>query len=444
MKREQYKRLVAIGVTAFCVIAASILLVFAIFQFQVLRGFAARIWRILRPFLYGFVLAYLLLPVYNFLRRQLKKLFSRRPGTEKTEKRRGLFASGIAAACTMLFFLALVTGFGFLVLPELSRSIVSIVQSAPDTGRRVIAWAERLLRDHPEIETTVAELIDRYIGDVSSWAETYVVPYVSEFVNGLSSSILVTVTETFNFLKNAVIGLIAAIYMLVNKNVFLSQGKKLTYAVLPVRYANLFLENVRFVHRTFSGFITGKLLDSLIIGIICYIFCVIVRMPYNMLVSVLIGITNVIPFFGPFIGAIPSALLILTVSPLQCVTFVIFIIILQQFDGNVLGPRIVGSAVGISSFWVMFSIIFCSGLFGFLGMLIGVPLFALLLSLVAALCRRSLAHKSLPLETARYEDLASIDPETGEPVPLPPRPKIRENPHSALARLIRPFRKKKD
>ena len=188
-----------IGVIAFCVVAASILLVFAIFKFEVIKEFCLMIWRILTPFLYGFVLAYLLLPVYNFLVNLLQKTFCRKERTKKTDHRLRVLASAVAVTLTMLFFLALVVGFGFLVLPELGRSIVSIVGSAPETGKKVLDWAEKVLQDNPEIEATVTDIISRYVGNINTWAETYLLPYVTEMVNGLSSGIVGTLTGTFTF-----------------------------------------------------------------------------------------------------------------------------------------------------------------------------------------------------------------------------------------------------
>ena len=442
MDREQRNRYIMIGVIAFCVVAASILLVFAIFKFEVIKNFCLLIWHILGPFLFGFILAYLLLPIYNFLLNFMQKLLCKKEGKEKTMRRLHILANAVAVTLTMLFFLALVIGFGFLVLPELGNSIISIIRNAPETGKKIMGWAQKVLQDNPEIEATVTDIISRYVGNINTWAQTHLLPYVTEMVNGISSGIVATLTGTVSFLSNALIGTISTIYMLVGKNLFAAQAKKLTYSVFHVKTANVFLENMRFVHKTFSGFLTGKLLDSLIIGVICYIFMAILKMPYTMLVSVIIGVTNIIPFFGPFIGAIPSALLILTVSPMQCLYFVIFIIVLQQFDGNVLGPRIISGSVGISSFWAMFSIIFFSGLFGFMGMIIGVPLCALLLSLIAALCRHSLERKALPVDSADYAGVQSIDVETGERIMLPPKPKMRDKPNGMIARLLKKFQKK--
>ncbi|MBE6936575.1 MAG: AI-2E family transporter [Ruminococcaceae bacterium] len=443
MNTEQRKKYLLIGLTAFGVVAASILLVFAIDRFDQIRRLFVRIGQILQPFTIGFVLAYLLLPVYNFLCHAFRDLIRRRRWSEKANRWLHIVTNALSVTLTMLTFFALLVGFGFLVLPEISQSILSIIVAAPETGRKIVAWAEKLLADNPEVERIVTDLLTRYMGNLSAWAESSLLPKVTELMNSLSSGILVTIMSTFTFLMDALIGIIAAIYMLLSKNIFAMQAKKLTYSILPVKTANVFLNNMRYVHKTFGGFISGKLLDSLIIGFICYFFMIIAGMPYPMLVAVIIGVTNVIPFFGPFIGAIPSALLILTVSPIQCLYFVIFVFALQQFDGNVLGPRILSGAVGIPSFWVMFSIIFCSGIFGFAGMIIGVPLFALLISLVSAFCRRSLEKKHLPVPSAEYHGLASIDPDSGELLYLPPRKRFWNNPDSGIRRLFRKLKKNK-
>lgn len=191
---------------------------------------------------------------------------------------------------------------------------------------------------------------------------------------------------TLTFFKNVFIGIIIAIYVLNSKQLFAAQAKKLLYGCLSTRRANIVLDNARFTHRVFGGFINGKLLDSLIIGILCFVGMTALRMPYAMLISVVVGVTNIIPFFGPFIGAIPSGLLILLIDPLKALYFVLFILALQQFDGNILGPKILGDSTGLSSFWVIVCILLAGGLFGFVGMVVGVPLFAVLYSILSGWC----------------------------------------------------------
>ena len=158
------------------------------------------------------------------------------------------------------------------------------------------------------------------------------------------------------------------------------------------------------------GFINGKLLDSAIVGLICYIVCAILNMPYALLVSVIVGVTNIIPFFGPFIGAVPSAIIILMVNPMKCLIFIVLIIVLQQVDGNIIGPKILGSSIGINGFWVMFSIILGAGLFGFWGMLLGVPVFVVIYTIINNLIVRKLKSNDLPFNVEEYNDLDHIDP----------------------------------
>ncbi|NCC69937.1 MAG: AI-2E family transporter [Clostridia bacterium] len=223
-----------------------------------------------------------------------------------------------------------------------------------------------------------------------------------------------------------VIGIIVSVYILFNKEAVGTGAKKVVYSVFSVPFAKKVLESARFTDGIFMGFISGKIVDSTIIGMICYICCMILGMPYPVLVSVIIGVTNIIPFFGPFIGAIPSAFLILMVSPLKSLEFVIFILLLQQFDGNILGPKILGESIGVNGFWVMFAIILGGGLFGFAGMLLGVPVFVVIYTGINTLVNRKLKKSGLPTETAAYENLSHFEPGSNEPVKKQPRPEYPE------------------
>jgi predicted PurR-regulated permease PerM len=211
---------------------------------------------------------------------------------------------------------------------------------------------------------------------------------------------------------NLIIGIIVSIYLLSDKEGFVAAVKRMMYSIFSVETADRLRSGLNFVDRTFMSFLNGKLLDSLIIGIICYIVCSILQMPYTLLVSVIVGVTNIIPFFGPLIGAVPSALIILMVDPTKCLIFVIFVIILQQIDGNIIGPRILGNSTGITGFWVMFSIILGGGLFGFWGLLLGVPVFVVIYSLVTNLVVKKLKRNDLPWELEDYKELEYIDPAT--------------------------------
>ena len=219
---------------------------------------------------------------------------------------------------------------------------------------------------------------------------------------------------------NLVIGIIVSVYILSNLEGFTASAKRMLYSLFPVETAEKIREGVAFTDRTFMGFINGKLLDSAIIGLICYIVCAILKMPYALLVSVIVGVTNVIPFFGPFIGAVPSAIIILMVSPLKCLIFIVFIIVLQQVDGNIIGPKILGSSIGINGFWVMFSIILGAGLFGFWGMLLGVPVFVVIYTAINSRIERRLKENDLPWRVEEYSELDHIDPVTRQAVKKAP------------------------
>ena len=231
-----------------------------------------------------------------------------------------------------------------------------------------------------------------------SWIRTQVLPSLTGMVVGLSTLVAATTT----LLTDLLIAVIASVYLLARKDIFAAQSKKIVYSILPTKWGDMVVAETRSAYRILSGFINGKLLDSLIIGIICFVGCQILDFPYPTLVATIIGVTNIIPFFGPFIGAIPCSILIFLVSPLQCIYFVLFILALQQFDGNILGPKILGDSTGLASFWVLFSILLFGGLFGFAGMVLGVPVFAMLYSIARRLVYLGLRKRGLPIRTEEY------------------------------------------
>ena len=220
------------------------------------------------------------------------------------------------------------------------------------------------------------------------------------------------------FMKNFLIGAIVALYVLADKEKFVAKSKMLVYAIFPHKWANLLIHSMRFTHKTFGGFIYGKLVDSAIIGVLCYFGMLLLHMPFPILVSVIIGVTNVIPFFGPYIGAIPCILLILVVDPIKGLYFAIFILLLQQFDGNILGPKILGETTGLSSFMVIVAILIGGGLFGIPGMIAGVPVFAVLYAMVCRLISHSLSNRKMPVEEEDYVNIDCLDAKTGEALPL--------------------------
>ena len=261
------------------------------------------------------------------------------------------------------------------------------------------------MKNNPDLEQTVNELLAQYSPKLLDYFDTNLLPNINELVKTLSSSVI----SIFKALWNFVIGFIISIYVMGSKERFAGQAKKIVYALFDRKTGNEVISNFRFIHGTFIGFIGGKIVDSIIIGIFCFVCTSIIGTPYAILVSVIVGVTNVIPFFGPWIGGIPSALLVLMVDPLQALYFIILILFIQQFDGNILGPKILGDSTGLSGFWVIFSITIFGGLFGVLGMVVGVPIFAVFYAGVKAVVNRMLSKKDLPTDLQPYMTVGEID-----------------------------------
>ena len=400
------------GITAFCVIACAILFFMALNYIGLVGKALRKLARILSPFIWGLVITYLLSPLVRVLQDRVFRPFFRWV-FRKSKRHQGIL---LTRACSVLFaeiiMLAIITGLFFLIIPQLYSSIETFVTNSPTYIESLTAWATKMLTDFPEIRNYVTQVLGDMNNNVMTWLQTTVLPTLGNLLSNVGTGVRYVVTAVYNL----VVGIIVSIYILGNIETFSANAKRVLYSVLSVEAAKKFLDGLDFVDRTFIGFLNGKLLDSAIIGLICYIVCAILNMPYALLVSVIIGLTNIIPFFGPFIGAVPSVIIILMISPIKALIFVIFIIILQQVDGNLIGPKILGSTVGINGFWVMFSIILGAGLFGFWGMLLGVPVFVVIYTIINNNVDAKLRRSELPVETEEYRDLEYIDPATQQPV----------------------------
>ena len=393
------------GITAFCVIAAAILFYMALRYLPALgRGLKALV-KILSPFIWGLAISYLVLPAMRVLEgKALLPLFEKMFKKNKRWDRKRT-ARGVSVLCVEILFLAILAALVYLIIPQLYQSIQTIVLNGNSYVATISSWVERLLQDYPEIEQYAVSVLGTVNTSLMSWLESTVLPRLGIVVTNVTAGVYYVLTGIYNLL----IGVIVSVYILSSKERFIAGCRRILYCIFPVETAEKIRQGLSFTDKTFIGFINGKLLDSAIIGLICYIFCAAVNMPYTLLVSVIVGVTNVIPFFGPFIGAVPSALIILLADPLKCL---IFVIVLQQLDGNFIGPKILGSTVGISGFWVMFSIILGAGLFGFWGMLLGVPVFVVIYTVITRLVNKKLSRSSLPTDAAFYANLDHIDPET--------------------------------
>lgn len=425
MKFRWDKKYLYWGITAFLVICASICFYYILFHRSNLWSGIQMLLGIIMPVLDGFVLAYILSPVLNHVERKLLyPVFTAVSHTEKEDfsikTKKNLRKAGIFI--TLVFVVFCLYCFFSVLIPQLVNSIQSIILQFPYYIQNLNKWILNIFDNNPDLEEAATILLNRYSYKLEEWVTSELLPQANSLLRFVSSGLIGSVIGVAKALWNLLIGFIISVYLLAGKENFAGQGKKIIYSLFSIDTANVFVSNVRFIHRTFTGFISGKIVDSIIIGIICYFGTMLMGTPYPVLISVIVGVTNVIPFFGPYMGAIPSAILILMVNPLQCFYFIIFIFVLQQFDGNILGPKILGDSTGLNSFWVIFAIIFFGGLLGVLGMVIGVPVFAVIYAGIRAMTNRRLEEKSLPSSTKEYITVRSID-ENGVFIKYEPRPK---------------------
>lgn len=358
----------------FGAISLSIAFFFLIYRFQGFGDAISVLTGILMPFIYGAVIAYLLKPVCNTVENFLRRNFP-----EKAHKA----VEPVAILLTMLFGVLLVYALLMMIIPQLITSVTTLYYTAQRNINRFVAWisTQEFFEENHDLLLMIESAYDSISLNLDTWIKTTLVPSMQNIVSGVGSGVISVV----NTLKNLLIGIIVAVYLLASRKRFAQQAKMILYSAVPSPWAQRILDEVKYADRMFGGFINGKILDSAIIGVLCYIVCLIVRFPSALLVSVIIGVTNVIPFFGPFIGAIPATLLILIQDPIKAIWFVLFVFILQQLDGNVIGPKILGNSTGLSSFWVLFAILLFGGLWGFVGMIVGVPLFAVIYDVVKKL-----------------------------------------------------------
>lgn len=402
MKFSIDKKTFGIGIVALSVIILGVSFIYLLFNGSLFFTAFGKILDVFMPVFYGFIIAYLLSSIVNFIEEKCMLPLLKRFKVNITSK---LMSRMRLISITIALILAFLCIYAFLliVVPEIYKSLQSIVVSFPVYINNLIDFAELILARYPEIEQYFMNIMNEYSSDIYEWVSS-LLPSMNAFIKSLSQSVISFILTLWDL----VLGLIVAIYMLASKERFIGQCKKMLFSAFKTERANGVLKDIRFIDRTFGGFISGKLLDSLIIGILCFICLQIIGTPYPLLISFIVGVTNIIPFFGPFIGAIPSAFLVLMVDPLECLYFLIFIFLLQQFDGNYLGPKILGDSTGLSGFWVLFSITIFGGLFGFVGMIIGVPTVAVIYELIKRFMNRQLTKKGYPLDTVPYINVKEI------------------------------------
>lgn len=400
------------GMTAVCVVCAVMLIYDLVFRDSIVMAYTSRLMGILAPILYGAAIAYLLAPVVNWFERVIF-----RQGGRKAAK----WARPVSMIMTWIVVFLLFYALLSVLLPELYKSVLQLGGNLKGYYQTIEAWILRLLENNPDLAQRVQELFNQYYRQALDWLQTNLAPQLQVAVQAVTGGVVGVLT----FFKNLFLGIMVSLYLLGSKERFAATGCKLCYTFFTEDRAAWLIRGVKATDRIFSGFVRGKLLDSLIIGILCFIFSSFFEFPYAPLVSVVVGVTNVIPFFGPFLGAIPSGFLILLDSPIKCLYFAIFILALQQFDGNILGPKILGNSTGISGFWVIVAILVGGGLWGVGGMFLGVPICACIYAGVRAFSAYRLKGKGLPVSAENYATHKPVWPE--EP-PVPPEEEKPGNP----------------
>ncbi len=364
---------------------------------------------VIQPILIGFVMAFLMNPIMTFFERHLKKLF------HKIWKKDDLADKINRTVSTILSLLVLVGIVVFLidaVIPNLISTILYLAENIEDQIAGVLDWCNEITGG--KYEESLMKAKDNNIGDIIDRGLNIVNNYIDVDETDMVTTITTSVISVGRFIVAIIVGMFVSVYVLISKEIFKGQAKKLICGIFNSKYANIILEISRKSADIFYGFIIGKILDSIIIGVICYVACLIMKMPYPMLVSVIVGITNIIPVFGPYIGAIPTVIIIFLTEPMKGIYFLIFILILQQIDGNLIGPKILGDSTGISSFWVVFAVVVGAGFFGIGGMIIAVPVMAVIYYLIGRVAKYLVARRDLPTNTEEYISLDYIDENTNQ------------------------------
>lgn len=397
----------AIALSLFLVLSLSIIVFFMIYRYN---GFTAswdKLTTVLQPITIGIIFAYLMNPIMMFFEKYLHPfLESRMKKKEKAKK----FSRGLATIGALIVFILIIVLLLVLLLPQLIESIQGLIVSLPGEVQELIDRMNKFLKTDSQFANILEDNL-LYVTDyLQNWAVNELLPKANTYLTSITSGLISFV----KVLLNTLIGLIVSIYLLLSKETFIGQFKKLTYAIFSPHRANIVIETARKSNEIFGGFISGKILDSAIIGVICYIVLLITKIPYAVLVSVIVGVTNIIPFFGPLIGAVPSFVIIVLASPIHGLYFLIIVLVLQQVDGNIIGPHILGDSTGLSPFWIIFAITVGGGLFGFMGMLLGVPVFAVIYYIAQRIIYYFLRKKELPEETEKYVLVDSVDEKTNE------------------------------
>jgi predicted PurR-regulated permease PerM len=394
VKDDEMKRYLKIGITGAAILASGILCAFVLFKMPVIISVLKGITEILKPFLYGVVFAYLLAPLCNKIEEKLFQIFPK----AKTKARR--FICFIAIVISLCVAIAVIWLIIMMIIPQVWDSVMKIIQMVPQKLIVVNNWIEHMLENQPELQAYFEEFSSQAESNIDSLLNVDTIQKVQSIINSLS----VQLFGVLGVVKNIFLGLLISAYLLGSRKLFGAQAGLILHGVFSDKWAKIIEEEIRYTDKMFNGFLVGKIIDSAIIGLLCFAGTSIMGFEAPAFISVIIGITNIIPFFGPFIGAIPCGLLLLLENPMHCLYFIIFIFVLQQLDGNVIGPKILGNTTGVSIFWVLFAILLFGGMWGVVGMVIGVPLFAVIYDIIRKLVYRGLRKHKRESMITDYEE----------------------------------------
>ena len=385
MKIDWNRKYTTVAVYSFIVIACSIVFYLISSQVKLFSNKISDFIAILYPFIIGFAIAYLLNFILKFIENRII-----------SEKMKGKSPSRVRAISMLLTYLVAGTLcylFVHFVWPELLESIIGLFNDIPDYVNNATIMINKLIEDF-NLTPASMEILE------SKWKELtdFIMNFMTDIIPVIGNTIMVVLSSLWNI----VLGIIVSIYLLKDKEKFFAISKKITYAIFNREHSYKILELTHRANKIFGKFLGGKILDSFIIAIITFVVLTIFKMPYTLLVTVIVGVTNVIPFFGPFFGAIPSVILVRFVSPIKAFWLLIIILIIQQLDGNVIGPKILGDSIGVSAFWILFALLIAGKFLGLVGMLLGVPLFAFIYSIIKDVTEERLDKKGLPVNTDDY------------------------------------------
>lgn len=423
MKFKWNKSYLGWGLTAFAVILASTVIIFILVNQQNVAAGIGNFLNSIVPIFYGFIFAYLLCPIVNFFEsRVFGRLFAgkEKPVPAEAEKHglrifvKNKAARVLSILVALLIVLLIIIGIISAIIPQLETTIRILVSNIPSYIATVTDWIASTFTSFPDLGAEVTDIVNQSFGALREFLSNSFLPQVGDYLGSLTNGIM----SVIGIFMNLLLGLIISIYCLYSKELFSAQAKKLLYSTVKIKHANRFIDAVRRIHHSFGSFLTGTLIDSFVVACVTFIITTLFNIPFALLVSVLMGITNIIPYFGPFIGGIPSAFLILMEDPFKCLIFIIIILVIQNLNGNVLSPRILGENIGLPSFWIIFALLAGQGIFGFWGLIIGIPLFAVIYSAGKELIASRLTEKGLPADSNTYTDIKCFEAETLVPVSL--------------------------